>query len=176
MKTKLRLSLLLLPVLLCSPAVTSQAQEPLDGRNKILKDDLLDNLAGEWKLTRKTHGQTSQSAVHTEWVLNHQFLFIHMKETSTPSQYEAMIYIGYDNMSERYVAHWIDFFGGRVSETLGYGTRDGQAIKFNFEYPDGPFHNTFTWHPESKSWTTLMVQKDRQGKWVVFGEEELRRN
>jgi hypothetical protein len=42
-------------------------------------------------------------------------------------------------MSERYVAHWIDVFGGRFSETLGYGKRAGDEIDFIFEYPDGPF-------------------------------------
>jgi hypothetical protein len=33
--------------------------------------------------------------------------------------------------------------GGRFSETLGYGTRDGNAIRFVFEYPDGPFRTTY---------------------------------
>jgi hypothetical protein len=39
-----------------------------------------------------------------------------MKDVQTPSQYEAMVFIGYDNTSERYVAHWIDIFGGRFSK------------------------------------------------------------
>jgi hypothetical protein len=75
--------------------------------------------------------------------------------------------------------HWIDVFGARFSETLGYGTRygtrAGNTIKFVFEYPDGPFHNTFTWDPEAKRWTFLMEQKDATGKWKVFAEDTLRR-
>jgi hypothetical protein len=43
-----------------------------------------------------------------------------------------------------------------ASETLGYGTCAGNAIKFNFEYLDGPFHNTFTWFPETKSWVATI--------------------
>jgi len=176
MKVRFCLSVMLISALFaCAKITRAQGQEPPDGYTKVFHDEFLNNLAGDWKLTRKIHGQTSQSEVHAEWVLNHQFLLIHMKETSDPSQYEAIVYIGYDNTSERYVAHWIDVGGGRFSETLGYGTRDGNSIKFNFEYPDGPFHNTFTWYPETKSWVSLMEHKDQRGKWVNFAEDVLRR-
>ena len=149
------------------------AQEPFDGRNRIFRDELLDNLVGDWKLTRKMKAQSVENRVKAEWALNHQFLLVHMKDVATPSNYEAMVFIGYDNTSERYVAHWIDVFGGRFSETLGYGKRTGNAIQFVFEYPDGPFHNTFTWNQESKTWIFLMEQKDQAGKWKVFAEDRL---
>jgi hypothetical protein len=77
--------------------------------------------------------------------------------------YEAHIYIGYDNASDRYVIHWIDIFGGRFSEILGYGTRSGNSIKFVFEYPDGPFHNTFTWNSGDNSWRFFLEQKGADG-------------
>ena len=176
MKTIVRVSLLLLFLPLCSPfLVSSQAEVQSDAMNKTFDDEVLNNLAGDWTLSRKMHGQNSLSTVHAEWVLNHQFLFIHMKEQSNPSQYEARVYIGYDTVNKRYIVHWIDMFGGRVSETLGYGNREGNSIKLEFNYPDGLFHNTMTWHPESKSWTTLLEQKDQKGKWSVFAEEVLRR-
>src|SRR5947209_2187974 len=60
--------------------------------------------------------------------------------------------IGYDNISERYVAHWIDVFGGRFSETLGYGKRAGNEIDFIFEYPDGPFRTNFIWDATRGQW------------------------
>ncbi|HEX7285906.1 MAG TPA: hypothetical protein VF532_06970, partial [Candidatus Angelobacter sp.] len=85
--------------------------------------------------------------------------------------YEVHGYIGHDNASDRYVVHWIDIFGGRVSETLGYGTRSGNSIKFVFEYPDGPFHNTFTWNAGTKTWRFLMEKKDAEGKWTVFADQ-----
>ena len=87
------------------------------------------------------------------WVLNHQFLQLYFFDVSPTdpedrhAKYEALVFIGRDNMSERYVAHWIDIFGGRFSETLRYGTRLGDSsIMFLFEYPDGLLHNTFTWN------------------------------
>ena len=39
------------------------------------------------------------------------------------SRNEAEVFFGYGNMSEQYVAHWLDTFGGRYSEVLGYGMR-----------------------------------------------------
>jgi len=171
-------SVFLLALLLATLGLSARfvyAQEPLDGPNRPFKDELLENLVGDWKLTRQIRGQTVQNTVQVEWVLNHQFLRIHMKDTATPSTYEAMVFLGYDNASDRYVVHWIDIFGGRFSETLGYGKRDGNAIKFVFEYPDGPFHNTFTWNAAEKSWTFLMEQK-KQGKWTTFATDTLRRS
>ena len=161
-----------------------QNQEPADGRNQILHDEFLNNLAGDWKLARKIRGHNVQNSAHAEWVLNHQFLFIHMKPAGDvhmkpagdPSQYEAMIYIGYDNAGQCYVAHWIDIFGGRVSETLGYGKRNGNSIQFVFEYSDGTFHNTFTWNQDTKSWASFMEQKDNNGKWATFAEDTYRRS
>ena len=164
-------------VLLLSPVFVDvmhlTAQERLDGPNRVFRDDLIENLLGDWKLTRKIRAQSVENRVKAAWVLNHQFLLVQMKDVASPSSYEAMVFIGYDNTSERYVAHWMDVFGGRFSETLGYGKRSGNTIQFVFEYPDGPFHNTFTWNPESKTWVFVMEQKDKTGKWKVFAEDKL---
>lgn len=174
MKRKLFLIGLVLFIYLGS-VVELVAQEPLDGRDRIFHDEFLENLTGDWRLTRKIRGETVENSVKAEWVLHHQFLLVHMKDVSSPPQYEAMVFIGYDNASERYVAHWIDVFGGRFSETLGYGVRAGNAVKLVFEYPDGPFHNTFIWNPETKTWSSLMETKDKTGKWTVFAEDHFRR-
>jgi Protein of unknown function (DUF1579) len=147
--------------------------EPLDGPNRPFHDDLLDNLQGQWTLKGTIVGHPGDAELDAAWVLNHQFLKIHEKGTAViPGRplYEAEVYIGYDNSSERYVTHWIDIYGGRFSETLGYGTRSGNSIKFVFEYPDGPFHNTFTWNPDSQSWRFLLEQKNAEGKWSLFAD------
>jgi hypothetical protein len=73
------------------------------------------------------------------------------------------------------VLHLLDVFGGRYSETIGYGVRDGDAVRFVFEYPDGPFHTTFRWNREKDTWQWLMEQKDKDGKWTVFGDLGLAR-
>jgi hypothetical protein len=119
-------------------------------------------------------GRAAEHTVSVEWVLNHQFLRISEKDDALASSdrvpYEAMIMVGYDNTSERYVAHWNDVFGGRFSETLGYGTRAGNEIRFVFEYPDGPFHTTFCWNPETHQWKWLMQQKNKSGLLTEFAD------
>ena len=161
--------MLLLFIFVSAPAV---AQGP---REQVFKDDLLDNLAGEWKLVRKMQGRISEHVVKADWVLNHQFLRIQMRHVENPPAYEATVFIGWDPMQERYVVHWLDVFGGRSSQTLGYGTRNGNTIKFAFAYPEHPFVNTFSWSPEAKTWSFLMQQKNPNKSWSVFAEDNLSR-
>lgn len=166
--------LLLLLLALTVAAFSQTKPEPLDGPNRPFHDELLDNLQGKWKVTGTIRGLPREMELTAEWVLNHQFLLVRESDAAAiagKQPYEAQIYIGYDNTSERYVVHWIDIFGGRFSETLGYGTRAGNSIKFVFEYPDGPFHNTFTWNPETKTWRFLLEQKNAEGKWMVFADQ-----
>jgi len=164
-----------LALLSAGPAL---AQEPLDGPKHPMQDPLLDHMVGSWKLAGRIAGQPAEHSVSAEWVLNHQFLHVHEK-SNAPSKngttYEAMIFIGYDNTSERYVVHWLDIYGGRFSETLGYGKRDGNIIRLTFEYPDGPFHTTFLWEDASKSWRWEMDSKDANGQWKEFGRMTLTR-
>jgi len=143
------------------------------------KDDLADRMGGTWTLTGQVMGREAHHDVQAEWVLNHQFLRIHERTAaSAPAserRYEAIWFLGYDAVSERYVLHLLDVFGARYSETLGYGTRDGNAIRFVFEYPDGPFHTTYRWSPETGSWQWLLEQKNKEGKWTTFADFKLTR-
>jgi hypothetical protein len=116
-------------------------------------DDLVNHITGTWKLEGKIMGHDAHHEVRAEWVLNHQFLNIQERTAAaapdSEHRYEASWFLGYDAVSERYVLHLLDVFGGRFSETLGYGTRDGDSIRFVFEYPDGPFHTTYRWSPQN---------------------------
>lgn len=169
---KAAILLLLLVVLIALPSV---AQGPSPAK----KDDLLDHMAGSWVLEGTVMGAAAHHDVTVEWVLNRQFLRICEKTSSTApaseKRYEAIWFIGYDSVSERYVAHLLDVFGARFSETLGYGTRDGNAIRFVFEYPDGPFHTAYQWSPQHDSWQWLLEQKDKDGQWTTFADLKLTR-
>jgi hypothetical protein len=162
----LNIALLLLPL--------SATSQDLDGPTHVFRDSLLDNMTGTWNLTGKILGRNANHLVEVEWVLNHQFLRIHEQDensaTNVTVPYEAMIMIGYDNASDRYVVHWNDVYGGRFSETLGYGTQVGNEVRLGFEYPDGPFHTTFRWLPESHHWQWHMQTKDKSGKWTDFAD------
>jgi hypothetical protein len=148
------------------------AQAPVDGQ-----DSLVDHMVGTWKLEGQVMGRDAHHEVHADWVLNHQFLRIQEKTSASApdneSRYEAFWFLGYDRISERYVLHLIDVFGARYSEVIGYGIRDGTNIDFVFEYPDGPFHTTYSWNPKNDGWEWRMQQKDPSGKWTPFATLKL---
>jgi len=143
----------------------------LDGRNRKFEDPLLDKLAGRWNVIGQVRGTSVKQTLTGEWILNRQFFQMKLAD----STYEAWLFLGYDFMSDRYVAHWIDVFGGRFSETLGYGSRSGDnAIVLVYEYPDRPFRNTLTWNAETASWRWLIESKNDQGKWTTFSDYQLK--
>ena len=152
----------------------SETQKQAEGNGAQFHDDLLENLVGKWKLDRKMRSRTAENHVDVQWVLNHQFLQIHMKDVANPPQYEALVTVGAGAADGSYVVYWLDSFGGLYSEK-GYGTRDGNSIKFVFPYPDGEVHNTFSWLSESNSWHCLIEQAGTDGQLVVFAEDTLTR-
>ena len=157
--------------LLCSILVgaAARAQAPPQWKNAFV-----DHLAGTWKVEGTLVGQQAHHRVVAEWVLNHQFLRMEEKTSADApkgeSPYDAIWFLGYDEVSERYALHLMDIFGAHYSETLGYGTHSGNEIRFVFEYPDGPFHNTMRYDPEKDTWEWLLEQKDKGGKWGSFAD------
>jgi uncharacterized protein DUF1579 len=164
------LSLACLLCLYASPLTIAQ-------RPPELRDDLLDHMVGTWNLEGQVLGKAGHHVLTAEWTLNHQFLKLH--EQTSPSapaserHYEAIWFIGYDDVSEKYVVHLIDVYGARLSEVLGYGTRHDNSIVFTFEYPDGPFHTTYQWLPEQNAWQWVLEQK-KNGKWISFADLKLK--
>jgi hypothetical protein len=156
---------MLLPLLVIAATLAA-------GPTPELKDVFLDHLVGDWHVERRFgSGRTAENTVHVEWVLDHQFLELHYRDIATPPKYEAMVFIGYDGGDQRYVCHWIDNFGGEFS-ALGSGKIDSErhAIEFTFNYKDGPFTNKFSFDPATKTWTSLMRQKDKND-WKLFAED-----
>jgi hypothetical protein len=47
----------------CAGEQIARAQEPLDGPKRIFKDELLENLVGEWKLSRQIRGRSVENTV-----------------------------------------------------------------------------------------------------------------
>jgi hypothetical protein len=165
-----------LPLMLAMSAIlatSASAQTATDWR------DLATKMTGDWYMTGQVMGQEAHHTVHAEWILHRQFLRIEEKTVPdapvSERRYEAVWFLGYDSVSERYVLHLLDVLGARYSETLGYGIRSGNQIQFVFEYPDSPFHTTFRWSPESNKWEWLMEQKGKSGNWGSFADLVLER-
>jgi hypothetical protein len=144
-------------------------------RREPLQDQFLQNLVGEWKISRKIRGTVVANTLTAEWVLQHQFVQLHMKATAEPPEYEALVLIGYDTSTDRYVAHWCDTYGAQYAG-VGYGKRVGTSVDLVFGYADGPFHNTFSWDPATSTWTFLMQAEGKDGTRRFFAEDTVRRS
>jgi hypothetical protein len=161
-------------LLIAGSLALAAGDEPADGPKVIFRDDFIDNLAGNWTITRQVRGKEVHNTMTAQWVLNHQFLQLHMKDTADPPQYEAIVLIGYSHADQQYIAHWCDTYGGKFSST-GKGKRIGNSIEFQFDY-ESPFFNTFTWDESARSWTFKMESQDKDGKRQLFAIDTLRRS
>lgn len=162
--------------LLAAMSTTALGQESaaIDGPRGRFDDDLISNLKGHWKISRQIRGTTVENSANATWVLNHQFLQLHMKDVASPPKYEAIVLIGYIYSDKQYVAHWTDTFGAKFS-AIAKGTRTGNSVEFRFEYPDGPFFNTFTWYPERTEWVLRMESQAPSGSRQPFATDTLSR-
>lgn len=132
-------------------------------------DDLLKHLVGKWRITREFPKRpAAQNDCEVTYELDGHWLKIAMKDVERPAKYEAHVYITRMVDTKQYSIHWLDSFGGTLPESLGTGTRKGDAIEFLWKDQDGDLRNTFTWHPKDKTWTSLIDQKGKEGKWTVF--------
>ena len=157
---------------------TLEAQLSTSGeRQKPFTDPLLDNLVGDWHVTRRlAGGHSSESSLHVEWVLNHQFLELHYRTLVSPPDFEAKVFIGFEPKAQHYVMHWLDIAGGTASKTVATGTLDEAAhtIYFQFYYPDSQLLNAFAFDPSSKTWTSVIRQKSK-GQWTLLAEDKITR-
>jgi hypothetical protein len=138
-----------------------------------LQDRFLDNFIGDWRVERKFgNGRTAETSVRGEWTLKHQFIELHYGYADGAAEYEAIVFIGFDDADKTYVCHLVDVFGGHYSG-LGHGKIDSNllSIKFEFDSKGGALTNTFTFDPERKTWTSLIRQQEK-GEWKTFAEEK----
>ncbi|MEI7656685.1 MAG: hypothetical protein WCK33_01320 [Phycisphaerae bacterium] len=118
-------------------------------------DPLLRSMMGTWHIDRSIRGEHVTNDMRVESVVDGAFIRMHMWSTTAGRPYQAMVMVGRDEgkagAAGEYVAHWCDSFGAGAS-AIGRGTRTGDSIEFVFDYPDGPFYNTFT-RLDADRWT-----------------------
>ena len=155
-------------------AVSSPAEESTHAKE--LNDPLLDKLVGDWQVEHKfPSGRTAKNVVHVEWVLHHQFVELHYRDTASPPAYEAKVLIGYDSIAKRYLCHWADSFGGDYSAD-GFAPREegSNAIEFKFTFHDGELTNRYVFDPKTGNWTSTIRQIEK-GEWKLFCEDSFTR-
>ena len=167
MKTATRITLFL--VLVSFPTL---AQQPT------LKDPLLDHMTGHWILSGQVAEKETVHDIEAEWVLAHQYVRIHEtsreKNAAGHSEYEAEVYVGWNESASEYVCIWIDVWGGATPQSIGRAKPSGDEIRFLFrDKNDGVvFHTTFSYDKETGTWQWLM-DNDENGKIQPFARMKL---
>ncbi len=146
---------LLLLLILCFANVAFAQQPPVNS-------PLLDHLAGKWLLQGTIAGQNITHDVNAEWVLDHHYLAIHEvsreKNAKGEPQYQATIYIAWNESTKEYACVWLDVYGGLTTESIGVASPNENDLLFVFkdEKSNITFKNDFVYDPKSKTWEWRM--------------------
>jgi hypothetical protein len=170
MRTIMKITLL---VILAS--LTMSAQQTT------FQDSLLDHMTGKWVLKGTIDGKETTHDIIAEWVLGHQYMQLHEtsreKNAQGGAEYEAIVYIGWDQPSKRYACLWLDVTGGGglSAQAIGHAKRNGDKMAFLFKGSDGSiFHTTFVYTRATDTWQWLMDNEVR-GKLQSFARVKLTR-
>lgn len=146
---------LLIAALVATSSFSQTAEDTTDHR---FHDDLLNHLVGEWNVSSTAHGSTFNGDLEARWVLNHQYLHIHLKSHEVIPwwhvQMEYEEFIGYNHYSKQYVFHGMSIEGDEdASEGFGYGYRNGNEFKTVAKFGvDTNIVQHFIWRPATNSW------------------------
>lgn len=133
-------------------ALTAMAQQPP------VNSPLLDRLAGKWMLQGTVGKQPVTHDLEAEWVLQHHYLRFREvsrdKNEKGEAQYEATVFVGWNEKTKQYACVWLDVYGGATAESIGLATPKDNELAFVFtgEHGDTTFTNTFIYDPKTNSW------------------------
>ena len=145
------------------------------------QDSLLDHLVGTWVLRGTIEGKETTHDLIIAWVLQHQYVQVQEtsreKNASGKAEYEAIVYIGWDQSAKQYACLWLDVTGGGglSAQAIGHGERNGDKIPFLFKGGDGStFYTTFLFDKSADSWQWTM-DGEENGKLQSFARVKLTR-
>ena len=119
---------------------------------------LLDHLAGKWVMQGAVGKQAVTHDLDAEWVLQHHYLRFYEvsrdKNAKGEPQYDATVFIGWNEKNKQYACVWLDVFGGLTAESIGVATPSENELAFVFtnEHGETSFTNTFIYDPKTNSW------------------------
>ena len=146
-----------------------------------LQGTLLDEMAGNWVMRGTIGGDEITHDITAEWVLgNHYFRFHDLarekNETGAPA-YEAIVFIGWDEVTSSLACLWLDETGGGglTNGIIGYAKADGDKLPFVFKTgDDSAINTTFIYDRDAGTWSWTIDIK-RGGTISNFAEVTLTR-
>ncbi len=139
-------------------------------------DDFLEHLIGRWSVRGRMGDVALYQEATAERVLDDLFVEMRFRSIRVGADgnpdYAAVYLIGREPKSGLYVLSLFDTAGVAAPPVPGLGTREGNSVRFHFEYAGGPWTNTFTWIPTTRSWRHVITHEEA-GKTVTFAQKEL---
>lgn len=152
---------------------------PALAQQTTFQDPLLDHFVGTWVLQGTIAGRETKHDIVCEWVLGHQYVRFHEvsreKNAAGQAEYEAIVFIGWDQETSQYACLWLDSTGGGglSAQAIGHARRGGDEIAFLFKGKDGSiFHTTFAYSKDTGTWQWLM-DGEEGGKLRPFARVKL---
>jgi hypothetical protein len=145
------MKLLVLVITLLATQVAMAQQPPVSS-------PLLDHLAGKWVMQGSVGKQAVAHDFDAEWVLQHHYLRFRevsqQKNDKGEPQYEATVFIGWNETIKQYGCTWMDVYGGATRESVGLATPRENELSFVFtdEHGETSFTNTFVYNPKDETW------------------------
>jgi hypothetical protein len=140
---------LLATMLVSLPATAQQAP---------VNSPLLDHLAGKWLLQGTVGKQPTTHDFDAEWVLQHHYLRFYEvsreKNDKGKPQYDATVFIAWNEKTKQYACVWLDVYGGLTTESIGLATPKENELAFVFtdEHGETSFTNTFIYDAKTNTW------------------------
>ena len=132
------------------------------GQQPPVNSPLLDHLVGKWVLEGTIAGRDTIHDVNAEWVLEHHYVRIQevsrQKNEKGEPQYQATIYIGWNEATKENACVWLDVYGGLSSESIGVASPKENELLFVFKDGKGAvtFKNNFVYDAKAGTWEWRM--------------------
>jgi hypothetical protein len=165
---------LLVLLLLCSATGAFAQQPPVSSH-------LLDHLVGKWVMQGTIAGKDATHDINAEWVLEHHYLLIHevsrQKNDKGEPQYQATIYIAWNEATKDFACVWLDVYGGLNSTSIGVASANENELPFVFKDEKGEvtFKNDFVYEAKAGTWEWRM-DNVANGVAKPFGRVKLTHN
>lgn len=138
-------------------------------------DDLLDHLVGNWKVYSTAHGFKSTGRLDAAWVLNHQFMHVHLKSDEIIPWWQVQMeydeYIGFNHNRQQYTIHGMSIEGDYdPTDGVATGSRNGNEFKtVAVANKDTSVVQRMVWFPDRHEWivkSNMMVgEKKKRFSW-----------
>jgi hypothetical protein len=113
-----------------------------------LHEPINQEVSGEWLMQGTVGKQSVTHDFDAEWVLQHHYLRFREvsreKNNKGEPQYEATVFIGWNEKTKQYACVWMDVYGGATPESIGVARPKENELAFVFtdERGETSFTNT----------------------------------